>query len=143
MIAAAITSKADAAVASREGGGRVLTPPPPPPPAPLPMGSGAARLDRLLSERGMGGSRNPDRLALQRNPDRAISRAAARMLLQRRSPQRDAYVCPDCLQECGAGAMLRELSTASLRPHDAATAAAAEMRELQICRSADLQRPPN
>ena len=146
MIAAAITSEADAAAASREGGARVLPPPPPLPSAPLPMGPGLARLERLASERGMGGSRerggNPDRL-LQRNPDRAISRAAARMLLQRRSPQRDAYVCPDCLQECGAGAMLRELSTAPLRPHDAATAAAAEVRELQICRSADLQRPPN
>ena len=63
-----------------------------------------------MSERGLGKSRerNPDRSSLQRNPDRAISRAAARKLLQRRSPPRDAYVCPGCLQECGAGAMLRD-----------------------------------
>ena len=97
-----------------------------------------------MSERGLGKSRerNPDRSSLQRNPDRAISRAAARMLLQRRSPQRDAYVCPGCLQECGAGAMLRELSTAPLRAHDAATAAAAEARELQAGRSTSSSNKP-
>ena len=152
MIAAAITSEADAAAASREGGGSA--PPPPrrrrdtprevlPTPAP-PVPSGFARIEGFFSGRGLGKSRerNPDRSSLQRNPDRAISRAAARMLLQRRSPQRDAYVCPDCLQECGAGAMLRELSTAPLRPHDAATAAAAEARELQAGRSTSSSNKP-
>ena len=56
-----------------------------------------------------------DRLSAGAKAPDKLSRAA-RLLLQRRLPHREAYVCLHCLATCGAKAALRDINTAPLKP---------------------------